>query len=103
MKRVIIKTLCDSCGGTGLYSGFAEPKGVAVICKVCGGTGCELISYIPFKKQKRKRNIHTVLLDDGFWFTRTSGEKIPEISAKEFYKQMERGNKNEKRTTKQTI
>ena len=30
---------CQSCKGTGLYIGFAESKGSAVVCHTCDGTG----------------------------------------------------------------
>lgn len=39
MKK--LKIYCRRCGGTGLYSGFAEPEGVAVICLGCDGSGAE--------------------------------------------------------------
>ncbi len=55
-----IKAECHDCGGTGLYKGFAEPEGHAVICASCGGTGCELIPYRLFGGRKEKKGIHTV-------------------------------------------
>lgn len=51
---------CPSCGGTGLYSGFAEPKGTAVICLNCGGQGWYEYSYTPFEGRKKKRGIKTI-------------------------------------------
>lgn len=53
---------CHSCGGTGLYSGFAERDGCAVVCVTCKGTGCEKISinYTPFEKRKERRDIKRV-------------------------------------------
>ncbi len=30
---------CKECKGTGLYVGFAEGRGGAVVCHTCGGTG----------------------------------------------------------------
>lgn len=30
---------CSDCGATGLYAGFAERPGAAVVCKPCKGTG----------------------------------------------------------------
>lgn len=32
--------VCKSCDGTGLYIGFAENDGAAVVCNNCKGTGC---------------------------------------------------------------
>lgn len=42
-----VKAECDSCGGTGVYCGFAE-RGVGVVCSSCRGTGESLIKYKPF-------------------------------------------------------
>jgi len=58
--KLEIKAECGSCGGTGLYSGFAEPKGTAVICVQCRGTGCETISYTPFTRRKERGGITTI-------------------------------------------
>ena len=45
MKNKIVKAVCTSCGGTGLYTGFCEEKGHPVVCRSCKGTGCMEISY----------------------------------------------------------
>lgn len=34
-----MKVKCGSCGGTGVYVGFAEKEGASVVCSSCGGTG----------------------------------------------------------------
>jgi hypothetical protein len=60
-----IKAECSACGGTGLYCGFAEPNGVAVVCLACEGTGCEKITYKPFVSRKPKKGVHTVRLSRG--------------------------------------
>jgi hypothetical protein len=39
---------CQSCGGTGLYRGFAEKPGEPVVCLECSGTGAKKLNYIPF-------------------------------------------------------
>jgi len=40
MKKIIeFDEVCDSCKGTGLYVGFAEHDGAAIVCHHCGGTG----------------------------------------------------------------
>ena len=82
-----IKVECGSCSGTGLYCGFAEPKGTAVICRGCGGSGAETIRYKEFTGRKRKRNVQRVMTDGGYWFTRGKGEQ-PTISIKEFYEKV---------------
>lgn len=51
---------CCACDGTGLYVGFAEPKGTAVVCLQCDGSGCEEITLTPFVKRKGRRGIQTV-------------------------------------------
>ena len=55
-----VKAECQGCGGTGLYCGFAEPKGTAVVCVVCSGTGCAIIRYKPVVKRYGKRGVKTV-------------------------------------------
>ncbi len=40
MKKVIeFDEKCQSCDGTGLYSGMGERDGAAVVCHTCSGTG----------------------------------------------------------------
>lgn len=55
-----IKIECSSCGGTGLYAGFAEPQGEAVVCLRCSGTGWEEFSYKPFTTRKPRSDIKYV-------------------------------------------
>jgi len=41
MKKIFtVNEICDECDGTGLYIGFGEQDGAAVVCHRCGGTGC---------------------------------------------------------------
>lgn len=61
----IIQIECTRCDGTGLYCGFAEPKGVAVVCLSCKGTGCEEYHYTPFTGRKPRRGVQTVQLSRG--------------------------------------
>jgi hypothetical protein len=56
MKTITIEIECSSCGGTGLYIGFAESEGAAVVCKMCDGTGKTLMSYKPFVKRNPPSN-----------------------------------------------
>lgn len=60
-----IKTECGDCGGTGLYSGFMEAKGEAVVCVGCRGSGCKEISYRPFERRKGRRGISRVRVGSG--------------------------------------
>jgi len=38
-KMISIPIKCPECGGTGLYRGFGEKNGAAVVCSGCKGTG----------------------------------------------------------------
>jgi hypothetical protein len=60
-----VKSQCAACGGTGIYHGFAEPRGVGVVCIQCDGTGCYIIEYEPFTERKRRNDITTVQLSRG--------------------------------------
>jgi hypothetical protein len=53
---------CTSCGGTGLYQGFAEKGKAAVICYTCKGTGKEHIkhTYTKFIERKNKKGVKRV-------------------------------------------
>lgn len=68
---------CDSCHGTGLYVGFVEREGEAVVCVSCGGTGGQKLSFKPYTGRKGKRGIKKVRFGSGLiidnpnggWFT----------------------------------
>lgn len=59
MKKEV-KAVCTDCGGSGLYCGFMEAPGEAVVCVRCQGTGCYVFSYKPFEKRRRRRGIKTI-------------------------------------------
>ena len=40
-----LKHKCKTCSGTGLYVGFAEHDGTAVVCNICKGTGVQVFEY----------------------------------------------------------
>jgi len=66
-KKLIIDKFCDSCGGTGLYVGYAEHDGAAVVCHTCKGDGHykQTISWTPWlksSKRKRRDNVERVFL-----------------------------------------
>lgn len=54
---------CKSCKGTGLYVGFAERDGFAVVCHACNGTGCQhvKVEYDDFESRKDREGIKTVI------------------------------------------
>ena len=86
------KVECGYCGATGLYKGFAEPIGFAVICYHCGGKGySEAVAVSSeaklFTHRKRKEGVQRVLADSGMWMLRTGTEKT--ISIADFEKYME--------------
>jgi len=81
-----IQAVCDSCGGTGLYSGMCEKKGTAVVCISCDGTGCATIRYKPFVKRRQSRGIHTVSWSRGGFILTGVGAVGKSITYKEFAK-----------------
>lgn len=89
MTVTTIKTECAACKSTGLYVGFAEAKGEAVVCVSCEGTGCRTVSYTPFAGRRRRNGIEKIrygsgtILDDprkAKWMTYNefrATEKVP--------------------------
>ena len=63
MKISEVKINCESCKATGIYSGYAEPEGTAVICKDCGGRGFKVATL--FNYRKTDNNIKIIKLSDG--------------------------------------
>lgn len=82
----ITKIECGACGGTGLYSGFAEPEGVAVICHSCRGKGHGTGSKV-FHGRKRLKGVRTVWLGAAPWFARDKdhSKSVSKMTADEFY------------------
>lgn len=58
MKIIIIE--CPHCEGTGLYIGFTERDGAAVICYHCNGTGSTTYSYKEFTGRKNRNDVTRV-------------------------------------------
>ena len=69
-----VKAECSACGATGLYSGFAEPKGTAVVCLVCGGMGHVDLKYTPFEGRKGRKGIKWVSRSQGSFIARPAGQ-----------------------------
>jgi len=83
MPKIEYICQCDSCAGTGLYKGFAEGAGAAVVCCDCKGTGkqCIKITYNNFTGRKIKKGVERVYLTNcGFGIGTTGitekGEKL---------------------------
>lgn len=86
MSSVTVNAECDACGATGLYSGFCEAKGEAVVCIQCKGTGRMKLTYKPFTKRYGKRGIATVRRSRGGFIATGVGAVGPEISYADFQK-----------------
>ena len=74
---VTVKQECPSCHGTGLYQGFCEGPGKAVVCHGCSGRGWSLYTYKEFTGRKYKRGIRIIQESRG-------GGNNPEMTYKEF-------------------
>jgi hypothetical protein len=90
-KMLDIIAECTQCGATGLYRGFAEPKGVAVVCLGCKGSGSFVIKHrpntivqcTPFTKRKERQDVQTVHRSAGTFFM-SCGPSSGSISYEEF-------------------
>lgn len=65
MTTVCAYAECPDCGGTGLYTGFMERKGEAVVCVSCGGTGRQTIRYKEFERRKRRNGVSKIRFGSG--------------------------------------
>lgn len=83
---MVIDIECRSCNGTGLYVGFAEPKGIAVVCVACKGGGCERLTYTPFTARKPRTGITTVRRSAGTLIVTGVGPTGGSIPYEEFAK-----------------
>jgi hypothetical protein len=79
-----IKVECKDCGATGLYKGFAESEGVAVICLTCRGSGCQEISFKPFIKRKQRNGIRIIYRSRGSFVGTGVGPAGGSITYQEF-------------------
>ena len=84
MAKMSVKAECAACDGSGVYHGFAEPRGVGVVCVECKGTGCREISYTPFTERKRRTDIRTVQRSRGSFIATGVGPRGSAISYEEF-------------------
>jgi hypothetical protein len=62
-KKFEVDEKCPACSGTGLYVGFGEKDGAAVICHDCKGTGKFhfVHEYEEFEKIEEKKGVKWVL------------------------------------------
>lgn len=90
--RKEIKVECRECGGTGLYRGFAEREGTAVVCLRCNGTGCRKIMfevgeiiYTPYLGRKKRQDVHFVYESQGtLVFAGVGAKRGTEMTYSEF-------------------
>lgn len=59
-KTIKIKHACCACEGTGLYVGYAERDGAAVVCARCKGQGWQESIFQEFTERKKRRGIRRV-------------------------------------------
>jgi len=75
---------CGSCGATGIYRGFAEPKGVGVVCLNCNGTGKVVKTYAPFAGRKERKDVQTVRQSAGSFIGTGVGPIGGSVTYREF-------------------
>ena len=91
------KVECRSCGATGLYCGFAEPRGTAVICLQCNGSGARdadevpARGAVPFTGRKRREGIHKVSHSRGSFIMNCGAAQGTAMSYEEFQRRFPEG------------
>lgn len=89
---------CGTCRATGLYCGFAEPTGTAVICIYCNGSGARdaddipARDHVPFTGRKRREGIHTVRQSRGTFVLSCGGKDGTEMTYQQFLERFPEGN-----------
>lgn len=55
---------CQSCNGTGVYTGIGERDGACVICTKCNGTGKYMYTfqYNDFTRRKVRKDVKRVFI-----------------------------------------
>lgn len=81
-----VKVDCPHCRATGLYCGFAEPKGTAVVCRGCDGKGWVMNTIRPFAGRKRREGINTIRYSAGTFIATGVGPVGKAMSYEEFEK-----------------
>ena len=83
-KNEHVKAVCGDCGGTGVYCGFAEPKGVGVVCLGCEGSGCTVITYEPFVARRERQGVRVVRRSRGSFIATGVGPTGTEVIYADF-------------------
>jgi len=85
-----VKHACEACDATGLYSGFAEPKGTAVICLGCKGRGWVESHLKEFTGRKKKSGVKVIKYSRGsFIATGVGPTDDPGMTYEEFEKSIQ--------------
>ena len=73
---------CKSCAGSGLYVGFAERDGAAVVCHTCHGTGKHhvKIEYDDFQGRQLRDDVERVYeTNPGICLGKGNGHKLSDF------------------------
>ncbi len=65
MMPISVMAECGKCQGSGLFRGFKEPPGIAVVCLDCKGSGKKILEYIPFTERKGCDDVKRVCRSHG--------------------------------------
>ena len=79
-----IRAECSSCDGSGVYCGFAEPKGVGVVCLTCEGSGCKILRYTPFSERRLIQGVVIVKRSAGVFIGTGVGPYGDSVPYKDF-------------------
>ena len=83
-QKATVEAECSSCSGTGVYRGFAEPKGVGVVCLNCDGEGKRTIEYKLFTGRKRCDGVQEVRRSAGSFIATGVGPAGESVTYEEF-------------------
>jgi type II secretory ATPase GspE/PulE/Tfp pilus assembly ATPase PilB-like protein len=72
----------------GLYRGFCEGPGKAVICVNCEGTGCAVLSYTPYTGRRTRRGIKEIQKSRGTFIVTGVGGVGETMTYAEFLKKI---------------
>ena len=84
MAEATVETQCSACAGTGVYCGFAEPKGTGVVCLKCNGSGMKIVTYIPFTGRQSRSDVQIVRLSCGNFIGTGVGPVGTSVTYEEF-------------------
>jgi hypothetical protein len=83
MQMTMYKRNCNACQASGVYRGFAETKGFAIVCAYCEGKGWIWEEIEEFTERKVRTDIQFVGYQPQHGYRRST-ENTPHISYAEF-------------------